>query len=276
MDLNSILKTDILDIIFENRQKTYGAYDIRKTYPKNVRSAIIAAAIFFTVGVSLPLIAKVVAGNKDKTEITEVNLKNIKTPPPPPDAPPPPPPPPPKEPPPPPKSTVEFKPPVVKPDEEVKKDPPKIEEFKDKDSGLKDQEGKKDGVREMQKPAEGKPAPPPVLDEPKKPVEDKVFIAVEQKPEFPGGEKALLQYLAEHIKYPSMAREAGITGKVFIQFVVGKDGSINDVKILRGIGGGCDEEAMRVVRELPRFKPGMQNGQPVKVQYNLPVQFQLE
>ncbi len=274
-----MLKTDMLDIIFENRQKAYGAYDIRKTYPKNVRNALIAGALFFTVAISLPLIAKAVSGNLVKEEVAEVNLKKIAAPPPPPDVlppPPPPPPPPPKEPPPPPKSTVEFKPPVVKPDVEVKKDPPKIEEFKDKDSGQKDQEGKKEGARQVDKPAEGKPAPPVVIEEKPKPVEDKIFTAVEIRAEFPGGDKALLQYLAEHIKYPAMARENNVEGKVFIQFVVGKDGSVSDVKVMRGIGAGCDEEAMRVVRELPRFKPARQNGQDVKMYYNLPVFFKLQ
>jgi periplasmic protein TonB len=107
-------------------------------------------------------------------------------------------------------------------------------------------------------------------------MEDKVFTFVEQKPEFPGGEKALMQYLADHIKYPAMARESNVEGKVFLSFVVGKDGRISDVKVLRGIGSGCDDEAKSVVASMPAWAPGKQNGQSVKVQYTLPVQFKLD
>jgi periplasmic protein TonB len=99
---------------------------------------------------------------------------------------------------------------------------------------------------------------------------------VEQKPEFEGGEAQLMKYLAEHIKYPAMAREAGTEGKVYLSFVVGKDGRITDVKVLRGIGYGCDDEAKSVVAAMPAWKPGKQNGQAVKVQYTLPVVFKLE
>jgi protein TonB len=95
-------------------------------------------------------------------------------------------------------------------------------------------------------------------------------------PEFPGGgEGALIAYIAKNTKYPPMARENNIEGTVFISFVVEKDGSVSDVKILRGIGGGCDEEAKRVIKNLPNFAPGRQNGRPVRVQFNVPVKFKL-
>lgn len=108
-------------------------------------------------------------------------------------------------------------------------------------------------------------------------VEEKtIFQVVENMPEFPGGRAKLMQYLATHIKYPPYAKEAGIQGRVFINFVVEKDGSITAVKVLRGIGGGCDEEAVRVVKSMPKWKPGMQRGKPVRVSFNLPVKFTLQ
>jgi protein TonB len=103
-----------------------------------------------------------------------------------------------------------------------------------------------------------------------------IFTVVESMPEFHGGEKELYVYLHKHIKYPVMAKESGIQGKVYITFVVEKDGSITDVRLLRGIGGGCDEEAIRVVSGMPSWTPGKQRGKPVRVQYNLPVRFTLQ
>ncbi len=106
--------------------------------------------------------------------------------------------------------------------------------------------------------------------------EQQIFQVVENMPEFPGGRAALMKYLASNIKYPPYAKEAGIQGRVFINFVVERDGSITAVKVLRGIGGGCDEEAVRVVKAMPKWKPGMQRGKPVRVSFNLPVKFTLQ
>ena len=103
-----------------------------------------------------------------------------------------------------------------------------------------------------------------------------IFTVVESMPEFPNGMKELYIYLGNNIKYPVMAKESGIQGKVYVTFVVEKNGSITDVKVLRGIGGGCDEEAIRVVAAMPKWKPGKQRGKPVRVQYNLPVRFTLQ
>lgn len=115
----------------------------------------------------------------------------------------------------------------------------------------------------------------PVIIEEDEVEEDYIFEIVEDQPEFPGGQQAMQQYLAENIRYPSMARESGIEGTVFVTFVVEPDGSISNVKILRGIGGGCDQEAVRVVQNMPNWNPGKQRGQPVRVQFNLPVRFVL-
>jgi protein TonB len=102
-----------------------------------------------------------------------------------------------------------------------------------------------------------------------------VFIVVEDNPEFPGGEAARMRFLQNNIKYPPIARETGIQGTVFIQFVVERDGSITDVQIVRGLGGGIDEEAIRVVRMMPRWQPGKQRGRPVRVQFMMPIRFTL-
>lgn len=105
---------------------------------------------------------------------------------------------------------------------------------------------------------------------------DQVFHVVEVDPEFPGGMEALIKYLSENIKYPEQAKKDKIQGRVYISFVVEKDGSVADAKVLRGIGGGCDEEALRVVNAMPKWTPGKQRNTPVRVQFNLPVAFKLQ
>lgn len=105
--------------------------------------------------------------------------------------------------------------------------------------------------------------------------EEQIFTIVEQMPTFPGGESELFKYLGKSIKYPQMAQDAGIQGVVFVTFLVDKDGGVKNVKVLRGIGGGCDEEAIRVVKKMPKWTPGKQRGKSVKVQYNLPIKFTL-
>jgi protein TonB len=107
-------------------------------------------------------------------------------------------------------------------------------------------------------------------------VEQEIFQIVEEMPAFPGGEQKLMEYVGKNIKYPQIARETGIQGRVFIGFVVEPDGSVSNVKLLRGIGGGCDEEAMRVVKSMPRWKPGKQRGKAVRVSYQIPVFFKLQ
>ena len=106
-------------------------------------------------------------------------------------------------------------------------------------------------------------------------VEQEIFQIVEEMPTFPGGEQKLMEYVVKNVKYPQIAKETGIKGRVFVSFVVEPDGSVSNVKVLRGIGGGCDEEAMRVVKSMPKWKPGKQRGKAVRVSYMLPVNFQL-
>ena len=104
---------------------------------------------------------------------------------------------------------------------------------------------------------------------------DEVFKVVEVDPEFPGGVEALYKYLAENIKYPEQAKKDGVQGRVFVRFVVEADGTVAEAEVLRGIGGGCDEEALRVVNAMPKWKPGTVDGKPVRTQYNLPITFRL-
>lgn len=106
-------------------------------------------------------------------------------------------------------------------------------------------------------------------------IESEIFTIVEENPQYPGGDEALHKFLKENLIYPASARESAIQGTVYLSFVVGNDGIINDIKVLRGIGGGCDEEAVRVVKQMPRWIPGRQRGKPVRVQYILPVKFTL-
>ena len=108
-----------------------------------------------------------------------------------------------------------------------------------------------------------------------KPDKNGVYQVVDQMPEFPGGEKAMMKYLADNIKYPQKAKDNNIAGRVFVGFIVEKDGSISEVKVLRGIGGGCDEEAVRVIKAMPKWTPGKVKGEPVRVSYTIPLNFKL-
>lgn len=115
-----------------------------------------------------------------------------------------------------------------------------------------------------------KPAPPPAA-----PLPDKVFTSVEIMPEYPGGMKALLDFLNDNVRCPQVAKDKNIHGRVVLRFVVDKDGSIVDVEIKQNLGGGCGEEAVRVVKSMPKWKPGIKDGKPVKVYYTLPFTFSL-
>ena len=109
-----------------------------------------------------------------------------------------------------------------------------------------------------------------------KPDKNGVYQIVEEMPKFPGGENALMDYVAKNVVYPQEARDKEISGRVFVGFIVEKDGSVSEVKVLRGIGGGCDEESIRVVKAMPKWKPGKQDGKPVRVSYQLPIFFKLQ
>jgi TonB family protein len=105
---------------------------------------------------------------------------------------------------------------------------------------------------------------------------EEVFVVVEDMPQYPGGEEARIKFMIENIKYPEEARKKGVEGTVYVTFVIEKDGTINSIKILRGIGSGCDEEAIRVISLMPKWKPGMQDGKTVRFQFNMPIKFSLD
>jgi protein TonB len=107
-------------------------------------------------------------------------------------------------------------------------------------------------------------------------VEMEIFTVVESMPSFPGGDAARMKFLQENIKYPQMARESGIQGTVYVTFVVEPNGKVSDVRVLRGIGGGCDEEAVRVIQSMPKWEAGKQRGKSVRVQFNMPIKFTLQ
>ncbi len=122
------------------------------------------------------------------------------------------------------------------------------------------------------------PDEPAVIDTtpwPEVPDSNQVLIVVEEMPSFPGGMPALSAYVSEHLKYPEKAKELRVEGLVLLQFVVEKDGLVSNAEVIRGIGYGCDEEALRVIRAMPAWKPGQQSGKPVRVRYNLPMRFKL-
>lgn len=106
--------------------------------------------------------------------------------------------------------------------------------------------------------------------------DEAIFFVVEVQPEFPGGMDSMYAFIQKNLIYPEKAKAEGIEGRVFITFTIEKDGSVSNVKILRGIGGGCDEVAKEVVEKMPKWKPGTQRGKPVRVQFNLPIKFELE
>lgn len=257
--------TQWCDLVFEDRNKAYGAYELRKIYGRNAMLGIILAIVLFSLAVSSPLIIRLISDAlPDENLVKVTDVQTLAEPPPIDEKQPPPPP---VEPPPPLKSTIKFTPPVILPDEKVPDEPPPTQEdLKETDASTKTQEGSDEGVDLSLLEGEGK-----------EPVEDvdQVFLSVEEMPEFPGGDEALFAFIQKNVQYPAIARENAVTGTVFIDFVVNKEGNVTSVKVRRGIGAGCDEEAIRVIKLLPKYKPGRQNGRAQQVQFTVPIKFNL-
>ena len=176
------------------------------------------------------------------------------------------------------RETQKFTAPVIKKDELVKEENQvkQMDKLDDKVAvGSEDKEGVKDRTVEAVRSeiAVAAPPPPPA---PKPEVATKVFDVVEEMPSFPGGQGALMSYLASNIKYPVVAQENGVQGRVIVSFVVERDGSISDVRVARSVDPSLDREAQRVVKSMPRWKPGKQNGSAVRVKYTVPVVFRLQ
>ena len=176
------------------------------------------------------------------------------------------------------RETQKFTAPVIKKDELVKEENQvkQMDKLDDKVAvGTENKEGVKDRTVEAVRNdiAVAAPPPPPA---PKPEVATKVFDVVEEMPSFPGGQGALMSYLASNIKYPVVAQENGVQGRVIVSFVVERDGSISDVRVARSVDPSLDREAQRVVKSMPRWKPGKQNGSAVRVKYTVPVVFRLQ
>lgn len=266
------------DLVFAGRNQAYGAYQLRKgTGKRNVISiiAVVALVLLCQIGLSIKKAADAEARKRAAmTEVVELSkleqpkkkaevkqqkkielepekvVERVK-------------------------SSIKFTAPVIKKDNEVKPE----EELKTQDELMKtktaigaiDVKGNDDKGGEVLKLKEAVAQP-----EPKPEVENKIFDVVEQMPSFPGGNAALMKYLSDNVKYPVVAQENGVQGRVVVSFVVEKDGHITDVKVVRSVDPSLDKEAARVVRSMPSWIPGKQNGSAVRVKYNVPVSFKLQ
>lgn len=261
------------EIIFQARNRAYGAFDLRQQYRPTLSRALGLGVGLVLLGLCAPLFynwiwpTRMLANQSSLTEVTLTKLTDT-----------------PVEPPvrvPPVEqapvvTTVRNLPPVVMPDMDVVDDnpPATVEQLQEATSGPQTAEGTGDiaivappetttpTVLEKVVEAELKPEAP--------------FITVEQQPDYPGGMTALRDFLSKNLNYPRAAASAGVAGNVFISFVINTDGSLTDIQVLKGIGFGCDEEAVRVMQKMPRWKPGKQSGRTVRVKFNLPISFRLE
>ena len=211
MKSNDILHADYLDLIFDSRNKEYGAYMLRRNYSETVKKALLLFGLLLTLSIWWLTRPKIVLIKPPVA--VKLSMENVKI----------------KE--------------MIDPSAE----PPHFGET-------------------IQTPS-------PVIP----PDDNKVFDIVQQYPEFEGGEKALLIWLSKQIKYPAIARESGLEGKVFISFIIEKDGSVDNVRIVMdGVGGGCAQAAKDAVSRMPAWKPGKQQGKAVRVKVTLPIAFKLD
>ena len=273
MEVNKILSADVLDIIFEGKNKDYGAYELRKTYNRRITRALIITASVTVLALGGSILASVMNSNDsnkvkfDEMTIQEVKQEDKKEPPPPP------PPPPPKQE--PPKVEMkQFTPPIIKKDEEVEKPPPPQEELKEAKIDVVNQEGIKDENIAPIQIDEGKQ----IVEEKKVEDENKIFDKVEIEASFPGGDSKWRQYLERNAN-GQVATDNGApegTYTTVVQFVVDKEGNISDVRALTNHGYGMEEEAMRVIRKGPKWTPAVQNGRQVKAYRKQPITFQVQ
>ena len=267
-DLNS---KQWLALVFEGKNKEYGAYVHREEASDRHLKAIAIITVIALGLIFLPgIIKSVLPAKADLTQNTEVvmtdldlkkdvpeenQIKQVEAPPPPEL-----------------KTTVAFTPPVITKDKDIKeeelmKTQAELTETK-ADISIKDVEGVKGGTVDIADLTEHK-----VVVEEKKP---EIFSHVEVMPQFPGGEAALMKWLTDNMTYPTIAAEQGIQGRVTLRFVVKPDGSIDEVEVQKGLDPSCDKEAVRVVKKMPKWIPGKQNGNPVYVYYSLPIVFRLQ
>ncbi len=252
------------DIVFEGKNKTYGAYLIRQRSNRATMTALGISVAIFLLAVFLPRIIsaltpeEVIVNTGPVEVVTALDAPpplDDATPPPPVDIPPP-------------AKTIQFVAPKVEENvvekEEVVLD---VEEAKTTVTSTVTNEGPATVQIDLNQKVEVVvPDPPKVLS----------FVNVEQKPSFPGGDAAFFKYLGENINYPTFALESEIQGRVLVSFTISESGAITNARVVKGIGGGCDEEALRVIKTMPAWSPGKQNGRPVTVTHTLPVLFRLQ
>jgi len=270
MEANKILSADILDLLFEDRNKDYGAYQLRKTYNRRIIKALIITGSIAVLALLSSFIASKLDTGPSKITIKEVTIQDIKQEE---DKPEPPPPPPPKPPDPPKIEMAKFTPPKIVKDEEVQEPPPEVKELKDTKIDVKTQEGIKDeGIVTPVEIDQGKQ----IIEE-KKEDDNKIFEKVEIEASFTGGESAWKKFLERNLN-PNAPVDNGApegTYTVYVQFVVSKDGSISDVKALTNHGYGMEAEAMRVIKKGPKWVPAVQNGRQVNAYRKQPITFQV-
>ncbi|MCL1938852.1 MAG: TonB family protein [Candidatus Azobacteroides sp.] len=259
-----------MNLVFEGKNKEYGAYVLRNESSNRHFKALVIVTIAGLSLIYLPkLISSVIPKAPEIEQVTEVTMtdvtkqeipeenkiKEIEKVPPPPLL----------------KETVQFTPPVIKKDEDVKNEVTSQEKLTDTKAAISvaTVEGVKEGGVDIADLQEHKV----VVQEEKKP---EIFSHVEVPPSFPGGDRELMKWLQENISYPVPAAEQGIQGRVILRFVVGPDGSVGNVEVQRSLDPTCDKEAVRVVKKMPKWIPGKQNGNAVYVYYTLPVLFKLQ
>ena len=263
------------DLVFEGRNKAYGAFELRQSSPKRHNIAMIIIIVVAVIAFSVPALIRFVTPEKveeAKTEVTTLSKlpeaevkKNEDLKPLAPETPPPPPL----------KSSIKFTAPVIKKDEEVSEE----DEIKSQDELAKNDKVAI-SIADVKGNDEINGADIADFKEvvrPEAPKEEKEvpYQAVEQMPQFPGGDAELMKYIQDHLKYPVIAAENGIQGRVIVRFVVSKTGEIQDVTVLRGVDSSLDKEAVRVIKSMPKWIPGKQNGNNVAVYFTVPVMFKL-
>jgi protein TonB len=247
------------DIVFEDRNKEYGAYRLRKRYNRNVTISLLIGILILATAIITPYLNAKASENKSKRADKEVQIKMEKLDQPNEQAPPPPPPPP------PPTDVVQqqkYVPPVVV--DSIR--PEDVKQLMTADQAQTDVKNTEVVEVQQQVKEEVQEAEP----------EQQPFIVVEEMPEFPGGTVELQKWLMEHTQYPEIAKENNIQGKVIVRFCVTPKGGVSQVSVLKGVDPELDKEAMRVVTTLPPFKPGKQGGKPVPVWYMVPIAFTLK
>ena len=262
------------EIVFQNRNKSYGAYSLRTDYQNVIKKSLLIGISIFGLAVLTPMLWAKVESKMERQIIAtvidveiaeppkEIEQPKIETPPP-------------VEPDPIVRSQIRFTEPKIVDDSQVTELPPDNDELnKAVNIGTENLIGKDEPIPTEDPDAikATQPEMPVAVETEEK---DKVFISVEQNPEFAGGMNALLKFLQKNLRYPSPAVNANVMGKVYMQFVVGQDGNISKVDVVKGIGFGCDEEAERVVKLMPKWSPGRQSGRAVSVKFTLPISFQL-